>query len=54
LAEGWRSLHNEEIHEFYSSLIVIRAIISKDDEMSWTRNTNGSDQEFEKNLGQET
>jgi hypothetical protein len=32
---GWRKLHNEEIHNFYSSLNIIRVIKSR--RMRWAR-----------------
>jgi hypothetical protein len=31
--EGWRRLHNEELHNFYSSLNIIRVIKSR--RMRW-------------------
>jgi hypothetical protein len=33
---GWRKLHNEELHNLYSSLSIIRMITSR--RMRWTRN----------------
>jgi hypothetical protein len=32
---GWRELHNEELHNFYSSPIIIKMISSR--RMRWTR-----------------
>jgi hypothetical protein len=36
---GWRKLHNEELHNLYSSPSIIRIIKSK--RMRWARGTNG-------------
>jgi hypothetical protein len=36
---GWRKLHNEELHNLYSSPSIIRMI--KDDEMGRACSTNG-------------
>jgi hypothetical protein len=35
MAEGWRRLHNEELHNLYSSLNIIRVIKSR--RMRWVR-----------------
>jgi hypothetical protein len=35
VTEGWRKLHNEELHNFYLSPIIIRAIKSR--RMGWVR-----------------
>jgi hypothetical protein len=36
---GWRKLHNEELHNLYSSLSIIR--MTKEDEMDRACSTNG-------------
>jgi hypothetical protein len=33
---GWRKLHNEELHKFYSSINIIRMMKSR--RMRWTEN----------------
>jgi hypothetical protein len=42
---GWRKLHNE-VHNFYSSPIIIRMMRVNEDEMDWARSTNGGEEEF--------
>jgi hypothetical protein len=39
VTEGWRKLHNEELHNLYSSPSIIRMIKSK--RMRWTGNVEG-------------
>jgi hypothetical protein len=41
MMEGWRGLHNGELHNLYSSPSIIRIIKSKEDEMGRARSTNG-------------
>jgi hypothetical protein len=41
--EGWRKLHNEELHNLYSSPSIIRMI--NEDEMGRACSTNGSEEE---------
>jgi hypothetical protein len=38
---GWRKLHNEELHNLYSSPIIIRMNQVKEDEMGRACSTNG-------------
>jgi hypothetical protein len=40
---GWRKLHNEELHNLYSSPSIIRMI--KEDEMGRACSTNGGEEE---------
>jgi hypothetical protein len=40
---GWRKLHNEELHNLYSSPIIIRMI--KEDEIGRACSTNGGEEE---------
>jgi hypothetical protein len=42
---GWRKLHNEELHDLYSSPSIIR-IISRGDEVGGTCGTNGGEEEL--------
>jgi hypothetical protein len=42
---GWRKLHNEELHNLYSSPSIIRMIKFKDDEMGGSCNTNWGEEE---------
>jgi hypothetical protein len=42
---GWRKLHNEELHNLYSSPSVIRMNQVKEDEMGRACNTNGGEEE---------
>jgi hypothetical protein len=42
---GWRKLHNEELHNLYSSPIIIRIIIGEEDEVGGTCGTNGEEEE---------
>jgi hypothetical protein len=41
----WRKLHNEELHNFYSSPNIIIMIKSKEDEMGRAYSTNGGAEE---------
>jgi acyl-coenzyme A synthetase/AMP-(fatty) acid ligase len=43
LTKDWRKLHNEELHNLYSSPNIIRMIKSKEDEMGRACSTNGGD-----------
>jgi hypothetical protein len=43
VTEDWRRLHNEELHNFYSSPNIIRMIKSR--RMRWACSTNGEDEE---------
>jgi hypothetical protein len=38
---GWRKLHNEELHNLYSSPSIIRYNQVKEDEMGWACSTDG-------------
>jgi hypothetical protein len=40
---GWRELHNEELHNLYSSSSIIRMIKSNEDEMGKAWSTNGKE-----------
>jgi hypothetical protein len=42
MAEGWRKLHNEELHNVYSSPNIIRMIQVKEDEMDRAFSMNGA------------
>jgi hypothetical protein len=42
---GWRKLHNEELHNLYSSPSIIIIIKSRMDEMGGTCGTNGRGEE---------
>jgi hypothetical protein len=42
---GWRKLHNEEVHNLYSSPSIIRTIELKEDKMCRTCSTNGGEDE---------
>jgi hypothetical protein len=46
---GWRKLHNEELHNLYSSSNIIRMIKSR--RMSRTCSTNGREDEFIEDIG---
>jgi hypothetical protein len=39
VTEGWRKLHNEELHNLYSSLSILRIIKSR--RMRWTEHVAG-------------
>jgi hypothetical protein len=39
----WRKLHNEELHDLYSSPSILRIIKSKEDEMGGPCSTNGGE-----------
>jgi hypothetical protein len=39
----WRKLHNEDLHDFYSSPSIIRIIKSKEDEMGGACSANGGE-----------
>jgi hypothetical protein len=41
---GWRKLHNEELHNLYTSPSIIRMIKSKEVEMGRTFSTNGEEE----------
>jgi hypothetical protein len=41
----WRKLHNEELHDLYSSPSIIRIIKSREDEMGGSCSTNGGEEE---------
>jgi hypothetical protein len=42
---GWRKLHNEELHNLYSSPSIIRIIKSREVEVGGTCGTNGGEEE---------
>jgi hypothetical protein len=42
---GWRKLHNEELHNLYSSPCIIRMIKVKEDEMGRACSTKGRGKE---------
>jgi hypothetical protein len=42
---GWRKLHNEELHNFYSSLSIIRMIKSRRMRWAGACSTNGGEEE---------
>jgi hypothetical protein len=48
---GWRKLHNEELHNLYSSPSIIRMIQVKEDEMGGACSTNGGEQECTQDIG---
>jgi hypothetical protein len=41
----WRKLHNEKLHDLYSSRTIIRIIESKEDEMDRAFSTNRGEKE---------
>jgi hypothetical protein len=41
----WRKLHNEELHDLYSSPSIIRIIKFEEDEMGGSYSTNGGEEE---------
>jgi hypothetical protein len=49
---GWRRLHNEELHNLYASLNIIRAI--KPRRTGGTYSTHGKDEKCIRNFGQKT
>jgi len=51
VAGGWRRLHNEKLHNLYTSLNVIRVV--EEDGIGGTCSTHGRDN-YIKNLGQKT
>jgi hypothetical protein len=42
---GWIKLHNEELHNLYSSLSIIRIIKSEKDEVGGASSANGGEEE---------
>jgi hypothetical protein len=42
----WTKLHNEELHNLYSSPNIIRMIQEKEDEIGRTCSTNGGEEEY--------
>jgi hypothetical protein len=42
---GWRKLHNEELHNLYSSPSIIRMIKSREDEIGREYSMNGGEKE---------
>jgi hypothetical protein len=49
VAGGWRRLHNEGLHNLYSSLHIIRVIVSR--RMRWACSTHGRDEKCIQNFG---
>jgi hypothetical protein len=47
VTEGWRKLHNEELHNFYSSLNINTVVESR---MRWTYSMHGGDNNCPQNL----
>jgi hypothetical protein len=45
VTRGWRKLHNEELHNVYSSPSIIRIIKSRRDEVGGTCGTNAGKEE---------
>jgi hypothetical protein len=54
VAEGWRRLHNEELHELYATPHISKRVQIKEDEMDGTCSTHGIDDKFIKYFGWKT
>jgi hypothetical protein len=51
VAGGWRRLHNEEFHNLYALLIIIRMIEIKEDEIDGACSTYGRGEKCVENFG---
>jgi hypothetical protein len=47
----WRKLHNEELHNLYSSPCLIKSDQVKKDEMGGACSTNGGEEEYLEGIG---
>jgi hypothetical protein len=54
VAGGWGKLHNEELHNLYDSLNIIKSDHIKENEMGGSCSTNGGDEKHVQNFGRKS